>query len=190
MKTVNYQIARVRKSIVASLMIMASFAGIAKGENSNEFSGNEYNAKAFVESEIAIETATWNNSGTETDYTMDEADFSTLKYNAKDFADAEFAAEAGNLINSNDDNVAELALEIDAYDARIFAEADFTAEASSLINSNDDDTVELAFEVEAYDARKYVQTEIANDTQNWIAQTSNGTITPGTTSCDNVMACK
>jgi len=233
MKTVNYQIARVSKSIVASLIIMASFAGIAKGVNSNEFSGNEYNAKAFIEAELAVETATWNHSGTETTYMMDEADLSSIKYNAKDFVEAELTVEAEGRINGNDEKVAitetdlsleveaydaskfaeadfaaeallminndetrinvtetDLAVEVEAYDARKFAEAEFTSEASSLIYSKYDNAAELPFGVEAYDAKKFAEADFAKATENWIAQTSIGTPTPGTTNCNSEMASK
>jgi len=117
MKTIAYKTGNVMKSIVASLIILASYAGIAQGENSNKdanpFVG--YNANDYVEAELSVETANWMNSNCEINYKVAE-----LEYNAKNFVEAELATETENWLNSNkgtNNNVpeSELALQGAAY---------------------------------------------------------------------------
>ena len=136
MKTISYNTENVMKSIVASLIILGSFSGIAKGENSNKEANSivGYNAKEYVEAELSVETANWMNSDCEIDYKVAE-----LAYNAKNFVDAEVAAETESWMNSNDvinNNIAdlEIAFELAQYNPIEFAEADFANEAESWIN--------------------------------------------------------
>ena len=93
MKTISYNTANVMKSIVASLIILASFSGIAKGENSNKEANTivGYNAKEYVEAELSVETANWMNSDCEIEYKVAE-----LAYNAQNFVAAELAVETEN----------------------------------------------------------------------------------------------
>jgi hypothetical protein len=131
MKTIAYKTGNVMKSIVASLIVLASFAGISKGENSNKEANSivVYNAQEYVEAELSVETANWMNSDSEIDYKVAE-----LAYNAKDFVAAELAAETESWMNSNGETSDEIALQVAQYNPMEFAEADFAREAESWIS--------------------------------------------------------
>ena len=118
MKTINYKNANVMKTLVAAVIIMTSFSGIARGANSNQDSigtignesvveaqswtnGVEYNAADFVAIEMAIETEMMNNS-TETISNTFEAELALqVKYNAADFVATEIAIETESRMNHN-----------------------------------------------------------------------------------------
>ena len=80
MKTTSYTTGNTMKAIVATLIILASFTGIAKAGKSGKESieagttlqVSAYNAKEFVEAELAVETESWMNSGSETNSNVDE----------------------------------------------------------------------------------------------------------------------
>ena len=116
MKTINYKNANVMKTLVAAVIIMTSFSGIARGANSNQDSigtignesvveaqswtnGVEYNATDFVATEIVIETESMNNS-TETISNTFEAELALqVIYNANDFVATELAIETEMMNN-------------------------------------------------------------------------------------------
>src|SRR5665647_2827303 len=102
MKTTTYKTANVMRSLVASLIILASFSGIANGENSNKeafaFVGNGYNAQEFVNAELTSEAENWMNSNGEV--AEQELAFQFAVYNAEEYIETEFAVEMNKLINN------------------------------------------------------------------------------------------
>jgi hypothetical protein len=126
MKTRIINTENVMRSLVASLIILTSLAGIANGENSrrevaktaeNELvlsfgslvSNNEYNAKDFVEAEMAIEIERCLNNNSSTNNEVSgpenalqvEAWMNNVKYNADTFVKAEMASEIEARMNSD-----------------------------------------------------------------------------------------
>src|SRR5665647_2351908 len=102
MKTTTYKTANVMRSLVASLIILASFSGIANGENSNKeafaFVGNGYNAQEFVNAELTSEAENWiNNNG---EVAEPELAIKVAVYNAEEYIETEFAVEMNKLINN------------------------------------------------------------------------------------------
>jgi|WetSurMetagenome_2_1015567.scaffolds.fasta_scaffold372578_2 hypothetical protein len=155
MKTINYKKGKVMRTIVASLIIMASFSGITRGENSNKGANGimeststlnvessvNYNAAKFAEAEMVREIENWMNGNDETRIEIAEPELApqAVAYNAKDFAEAELAIETENWLNSNvesSDNVAEaeLAQQVEMYNAADFVAADMAAEAENWTN--------------------------------------------------------
>ncbi|HZK93347.1 MAG TPA: hypothetical protein VFC67_04005, partial [Prolixibacteraceae bacterium] len=102
MKTTTYRTANVMRSLVASLIILASFSGIVNGENSNKeafaFVGNGYNAQEFVNAELTCEAENWMNSNGEV--AEQELAFQFEAYNAQEFVNAELASETESWMNS------------------------------------------------------------------------------------------
>ena len=126
MRTTISKIGKVRRSIVASLIILTSLSGIANGENSrreavkiadNELvtsleslvNNNEYNAKDFVEAEMAIEIERCRNNNNSTNNEVSgpenalqvEAWMNNVKYNADTFIKTEMVSEINALMNSD-----------------------------------------------------------------------------------------
>jgi len=118
MKTTTYKIGNAMRTVVASLIILASLQGIAKAGNAGKGSvetiksesaltvgslmiHNEYNAKEFVEAEMALEIQNWTNSNslTNNDLAGSEPELlngistDDIKYNAEEFVKAEMARE-------------------------------------------------------------------------------------------------
>ena len=148
MKTTTYKTGNVMRSLVVSLIILASLSGIAKGENSG---------KEAVEAGITLQIAS---------------------YNANDFVTAELALETKNWLNGNDETIyksteAELALQVEKYNADEFAAAEMALETESWLNNNGEvrnmvADVELVPQVEKYDAQDFVEKDIAVETANWM----------------------
>jgi hypothetical protein len=169
MKTTSYKTGNVMRSLVVSLIILASFSGIAKGENSGKEAVNTgttlqiaaYNANDFVAAEIALETRNWLNGNDETTYKSTEAEpaLQAEKYNADEFAAAEMALETENWLNNN-------------------------GEISNLVTD-----VELVPQIEKYNAQNFVEKEIAVETANWMKMLLNHEA-DDSINCNKNMACK
>ena len=103
-------IANTMKALVASLIILASFSGIARAENAGKESieagtalqAAAYNAKNFVEAELATETECWmnGNDGTINNVAEPELALQGAAYKAKAFVEAELAAETESWVNN------------------------------------------------------------------------------------------
>lgn len=126
MKTTTYKTGNMMRSIVASLIILASLQVISKGENSDK------KAIGIVENESTLQVESW---------------MSNLVYYAQEFAAAEMAIEIQNSMNTtsetnNEAVEAELALQIEPlmknteYNAKEFVEAEMASETESWKNSN------------------------------------------------------
>ena len=106
MKITSYKTANVMRSLVASLIILASFSGIANAENSNKEAiaivENGYNAKEFVEADLALENESWLNSNGETYNKVAEPELALqyAGYNAKEFVEAELSFETASRMNN------------------------------------------------------------------------------------------
>src|SRR5665647_1046027 len=138
MKTTTYKTANVMRSLVASLIILASFSGIANGENSNKeafaFVGNGYNAQEFVNAELTSEAENWMNSNGEV--AEQELTLQFAAYNAKEFVNAELASETESWINNNVEVAEpELAIKVAVYNAEEYIETEFAVEMNKLINN-------------------------------------------------------
>jgi len=117
MKTTTYKIGNVMRSIIASLIILASFSGIANGGNSSKEAVNaetvflieEYNAKNFVDAEMALEIQNSMNTTSETNNEVVEAEpalqiaalMNINEYKAEKFVDAEMALELESWMNKS-----------------------------------------------------------------------------------------
>ena len=151
MKTINYKNANVMKTLVAAVIIMTSFSGIARGVNSNQDSigtmgnesavevqswmnGVEYNAADFVAAEMAIETESMNENISDT---FEAALAMQVKYNAADFVVTEIVIETESRMNEtiNDTFEAELALQV-KYVANEFVATEMAIETESRLNHN------------------------------------------------------
>jgi hypothetical protein len=169
MKTTTYKTGNVMRSLVVSLIILASLSGIAKGENSG---------KEAVEAGITLQIAS---------------------YNANDFAAAEIALETKNWMNGNDETIyksteSEPALQVEKYNAEEFVAAEMALETQSWLNNNCEVSnmvanVELVPQIEKYNAQDFVEKEMAVETANWMnMQLNHGA--DDSINCNKNMACK
>jgi len=169
MKTTTYKTGNVMRSLVASLIILASFSMIAKGENSGKEAVNvgmtiqieAYNANDFAAAEMALETKNWLKGNDETIYKLTESEpaLQAKKYNADEFVAVEMALETENWLNNNGEI------------------------------SNEVAKVELAPQVEKYNAQDFVEKEIAVETETWMNMLLNHG-TDNSINCNMNMACK
>jgi len=169
MKTTTYKTGNVMRSIVASLIILASLQGIAKGENSGKgaigivenestlqveiwMSNLVYDAQEFVADEMAFEIQNWTNSNDSTNNEVVEAEpalqiaalMNNIEYKAQEFVDAEMAVETESWMNSNDKTNSEV------------AEAEPALLIAALANNTE------------YKAQEFVAAEMAIETENWM----------------------
>jgi len=109
MKATTYKTGNVMRSLVVSLIILASLSGIAKGENSGKEAIGagitlqiaSYNANDFAAAEIALETENWLNNNGEVSNEVDNIELvpQIEKYNAQDFVEKEIAIETETWMN-------------------------------------------------------------------------------------------
>ena len=192
MKTITYKIENTMKSIVASLIILASLSGIAQGANSNTeavaIAENGYNAKVFVEADLASETAKWISSNVETnDETIEALAFEPLKYNAKKFVEADLAIE--NSLNTNDEAGLALQVETLKYNPKEFVEADLAFETSSNNNADSDDQIiNFLTTNNEYNAKDFVEAELSIEIKNWRNNSTNSIKPEDRFNCENELA--
>ena len=169
MKTTTYKTGNVMRSLVVSLIILASLSGIAKGKNSG---------KEAVEAGITLQIAS---------------------YNANDFAAAEIALETRNWLNGNDETIyksteSEPALQAEKYKADEFAAADMALETESWLKNNGETSdkvanAEIESQIEKYNAQDFVEKEIAVETETWMNMLLNH-VTDDSINGNKNMACK